>query len=127
MGRCASGLVSNPMVSRTLTGALEAREKAAQAQEPAMAALNIPSAADLERLTRRVRQVSQRLEAIEDSLDRLEERALAAAEPSAGRRIAALEQRLEEIARDLAAVRQAVVPGEQPVPRAQERLTVSDS
>ena len=36
-----------------------------------MGALNLPSAGDLERLTRRLRSVSQRLEAIEDNLDRL--------------------------------------------------------
>ena len=39
-----------------------------------MGALGIPSAADIERLTRRLRSVSQRLEGIEDSVDRLEER-----------------------------------------------------
>ena len=39
-----------------------------------MGALNLPSAADLERLTRRVRSVSQRLEGIEDGLDRLDSR-----------------------------------------------------
>ncbi len=39
-----------------------------------MGALNLPSASDLERLTRRVRSVSQRLEGIEDGLDRLEDR-----------------------------------------------------
>src|SRR2546430_17676383 len=39
-----------------------------------MGALNLPSASDIERLTRRVRSVSQRLEGIEDGLDRLEDR-----------------------------------------------------
>ena len=39
-----------------------------------MGALNIPSAADIERLTRRLRSVSQRLEGIEDGVDRLDER-----------------------------------------------------
>lgn len=92
-----------------------------------MGALNIPSAADIERLTRRLRSVSQRLEGIEDSLDRLEERAGAAVEASAGDdRSAALESRLEEMARDLAALREAVAPAGAPVPRAQERFTVSD-
>ena len=38
-----------------------------------MGALNLPSASDLERLTRRVRSVSQRLEGIEDGLDRLDD------------------------------------------------------
>jgi hypothetical protein len=37
-----------------------------------MGALNLPSASDVERLTRRLRSVSQRLEGIEDVLDRLE-------------------------------------------------------
>ena len=37
-----------------------------------MGALNIPSAADIERLTRRVRSVSQRLEGIEDGVGRLD-------------------------------------------------------
>jgi methyl-accepting chemotaxis protein len=90
-----------------------------------MGALNIPSSADIERLTRRVRSVSQRLEAIEDTLDRVEERMRAVAQPEA----AADEQllaRLEEVARDIAALREALVPGDQPVPRAQERLSVSE-
>ena len=43
-----------------------------------MGALNIPSAADIERLTRRLRSVSLRLEGIEEGVDRLD-RALAPA------------------------------------------------
>ena len=74
LGRIAEELIANPVVNRAVTGALEAREKAVQAQEAAMGALNIPSAADVERLTRRLRSVSQRLEGIEDALDRMEER-----------------------------------------------------
>jgi len=124
LGRLAEELISNPVVNRALTGALEAREKAAQAQETAMAALNLPSAADVERLTRRVRQVSQRLEAIEDSLDRLEERA-AGVDPAGGN--AALSAKLDEIAGDMAALREVVAPSAEPMPRAQERLTVGDS
>jgi hypothetical protein len=38
-----------------------------------------------------------------------------------------LSARLDEIARDLAALRAAVAPGEEPPPRAQERLTVTES
>ena len=37
-----------------------------------MGALNIPSAADIERLTRRLRSVSLRLEGIEEGVDRLD-------------------------------------------------------
>ena len=130
LGKVAEELISNPVVNRALTGAFEARDKAVQAQEAAMGALNIPSAADIERLTRRLRSVSQRLEGIEDALDRMEEQAgvtaaAVAAAPDAPP--AGHDARLEEIARDLAALREAVAPGSDPVPRAQERLTVTDS
>jgi chromosome segregation ATPase len=168
LGRIAEELAGNPMVTGALSRALEAREKALQAQEAAMGALGIPSAADIERLTRRLRSVSQRLEGIEDSVDRLDERlesiehgvtaldgqldkvggqlekiakakpgkAAAPAKPSRAtqkaekaeaERAEALEGRLEEIGRDIAALRRAVAPGEEPPPRAQERLSVADA
>jgi predicted nucleic acid-binding Zn-ribbon protein len=74
LGRLAQDLLENPLVNGAIARAFEAREKAAAAQEVAFGALNIPSAADIERLTRRVRSVSQRLEGIEDGVDRLDER-----------------------------------------------------
>ena len=131
LGRLAEELVANPVVNSAITRAFDAREKAVQAQEVAMGALNIPSAADIERLTRRLRSISQRLEGVEDALDRVEERLAPVAEASETTadddRGEAIEARLDEIARDLASLREAVVPPEQPVPRAQERLTVTDS
>jgi CRP-like cAMP-binding protein len=74
IGKLAQELIENPMVSGALSRAFETRERAMRAQEAALGALNLPSAADLERLTRRVRSVSQRLEGIEDGLDRLDQR-----------------------------------------------------
>jgi chromosome segregation ATPase len=74
IGKLAQELLENSVVSSALSTAFEARERAMRAQEVAMGALNLPSASDLERLTRRVRSVSQRLEGIEDGLDRLESR-----------------------------------------------------
>ena len=131
LGRLAEEVVANPVVNSAISRAFEAREKAVQAQEVAMGALNIPSAADVERLTRRLRSISQRLEGVEDALDRVEERLgpLAAASEAGADddRGDAVEARLDEIARDLASLREALAPAEQPVPRAQERLTVSDS
>src|SRR3954464_778342 len=70
LGRLAEELAGNPLVTGALQRAFEAREKAVAAQNVAMGALNLPSAADVERLTRRLRSVSQRLEGIEDTLDR---------------------------------------------------------
>ena len=127
LGKLVEELISNPMVSSALSRALDAREKAAHAQEAAMGALGIPSAADVERVTRRLRSVSQRLEGIEDALDRIEERIQSldtrVAETSSEEPLA---RRLDEIARDLASLRDAVAPPGEPVPRAQERLTVSE-
>src|SRR5918994_4829873 len=121
LGRIAEELIANPVVNGAITRAFEAREKAVQAQEAALGALNLPSAADIERVTRRLRSLSQRLEGIEDAIDRLEERLAVAGGQTSN---AAVEQRLDEIARDLAALRESVSPSGNPVPRAQERLTV---
>src|ERR671921_750598 len=74
LGKLAQDLLENPLVAGALTKAFDARERATQAQEAAMGALNIPSAADIERLTRRLRSVAQRLEGIKDALDRLDRR-----------------------------------------------------
>ena len=124
LGKIAEELIANPVVNGAITRAFEAREKAVQAQEAAMGALNLPSAADIERVTRRLRSLSQRLEGIEDAIDRLEERLASVAAQSSH---PAVEQRLDEIARDLAALRESVSPSESPMPRAQERLTVTES
>jgi TolA-binding protein len=98
IGRLAQELLESPMVARALTAAFETRERAARAQEVAMGALNLPSASDLERLTRRIRGVSQRLEALEDGLDRLEDRIDGLAQSSVlDQRLTAIEQTLARI------------------------------
>ena len=128
LGKIAEELISNPVINGAVARAFEAREKALQAQETALGALNLPSAADIERVTRRLRSVSQRLEGIEDAVDRLEERLAAiSASTRGGDREAQLEERLDEIGRDLARLREALAPDEVPVSRAQERLTVNES
>jgi chromosome segregation ATPase len=124
LGRIAEELIGNPVVNGAIARAFEAREKAVQAQEATMGALNLPSAADIERVTRRLRSLSQRLEGIEDSIDRLEQRL---ASIDANSSSAGVEQRLDEIARDVAALRESVSPSGSPMPRAQERLTVTES
>lgn len=102
IGKLAQELLENPMVSRALAAAFETRERATRAQEVAMGALNLPSASDLERLTRRLRSVSQRLEGIEDGLDRVEQRIerLGSATP--------IEQRLESIEQRLGRIESAL-------------------
>ena len=123
IGKLAQDLLENPLVNGAITRAFEAREKAAAAQEVAMGALNIPSAADVERLTRRVRSVSQRLEGIEDGVDRLDERIQDLARNGLAEQLARIEESLESLARDLAQLREATAAAE-PVSASQERLHV---
>lgn len=102
LGRIAQELLGSPLVSGALSRAFEARERAVHAQEAAMGALNIPSAADVDRLSRRVRSLSQRLEGIEDGVDRLDDR-LAALQGTADldARLTRMEATLEELLRRL--------------------------
>ena len=94
LGKVAKEVLENPIVTGAVGHAFTARERASAAQEMAMGALNLPTAADIERLTRRVRSVGQRLEGIEDAIDRLDERlarldaasAAAAAKPAAAKK-----------------------------------------
>ena len=97
IGKLAQELMENPMVSGALAAALGTRERAMRAQEAALGALNLPSASDLERLTRRLRSVSQRLEGIEDGLDRVEQRVQGMQSATVEERLAAVEASLERI------------------------------
>ena len=125
-GKLAEDLLANPLVSGAVARAFDAREKATAAQEATFAALNIPTAADIERLTRRVRSVSQRLEGIEDGIDRVDERVSALAS-GAGveQRLEAIEDHLGALTRELAALRESLPGSTEPVPARQERMKVS--
>lgn len=71
IGELAQALIENPTLHNAITAALGAREKAIEAQQAAMSALNLPSASDVERLERRLRSFSQRLEDLEEQIDDL--------------------------------------------------------
>jgi chromosome segregation ATPase len=71
LGELAQALIDNPTLHDAVTAALGAREKALEAQQAAMAALNLPSATDVERIERRLRSFSQRLEDVEEAIDDL--------------------------------------------------------
>jgi hypothetical protein len=111
LGQFAQQLLESPLVHRALAGAFDAREKAAQAQEAAMGALNLPSAADLERLTRRVRSLSQRLEGIEDGVDRLDERLAALPGSRIEERLGGIEEALQKLGNEVEALRKKVGAG----------------
>jgi predicted nucleic acid-binding Zn-ribbon protein len=112
LGKLAQDLLESSVVSGALSAASETRERAMRAQELALAALNLPSASDLERLTRRIRNVSQRLEGIEDALDRVEQRVGALAQGAEGERdLPSLEARLGALEAALERVESAVAAG----------------
>ncbi len=131
LGKLASDLLENPLVNSAITRAFSAREHAVHAQEAAMGALNIPSAADIERLTKRLRSVSQRLEGVEERLDGVQigvDRLVAQVE-AVGRgtdsdRFAGLEAQLVKLTLELGAVATALDAHPAPVHRSQERFEV---
>ena len=129
LGKLAQDLLENSLVNSAISRAFTARERAVQAQEAAMGALNIPSAADIERLTRRLRSVSQRLEGIEDGVDRLDQRLEALNKPAlsgAEERLTAIEGRLAELSTELGTLVSALDASPAPQPREQERLAVDE-
>jgi hypothetical protein len=123
LGKALSELLESPLLTGAIGRAFDAREKASQAQEVAMGALNLPSAADIERLTRRLRAVSHRLDGIEDGVDRLD-RALVPSGVEA--RLATIEAQLtslsdkleQAIARPAAGERSSASAPSGPAPRA---------
>ena len=83
-----------------------------------MGALNLPSAADIDRLTRRLRTVGTRLEGIEEALDRLQdgvdklaarlEAAGRSSEPGVADRVAAIEGQLSKLVNEVGHVSDAI-------------------
>jgi chromosome segregation ATPase len=71
IGEIAQALIDSPTLHNALQAAFGAREKAIEAQHAALSALNLPSAGDVERLERRLRSFSGRLEDMEEQVDDL--------------------------------------------------------
>jgi len=65
----AQALISSPAFGQAVSAAVAARDRANDAQRAAMGALNLSSQDSAERLERRVRVLSDRLEESEDRLD----------------------------------------------------------
>jgi hypothetical protein len=71
LGEVADAMLENPVLNQVLQAAFGAREAASQARDRAMHNLHVPTAAEVDRLARRLRATSERLEAVEDRLDQL--------------------------------------------------------
>jgi CRP-like cAMP-binding protein len=126
LGKLAQDLLENPLINSAIARAFGARERAAQAQEAALGALNIPSAADVERLTRRLRSVSQRMEGIEEAVDRLDQRLAGMSPARLDERLGRIEDQLAKLSGEISVLARAVDATPSPVPREQERLKVDD-
>lgn len=81
----AQAIIGSPAFGQALSAAVAARDLAGDAQRAAMEALNVSSQDEAERLQRRLRVISERLEEAEDRLD------------SATDTIRALERRVREL------------------------------
>jgi hypothetical protein len=126
LGKVTRALIDDSAVNVAVSRAFEARNKATQAQESAMGFLNIPTAADLERLTRRLRAVSQRLDAIEDTVARIEDGLREHASPSS-QRVDAIEAELATAMRMLTELYDDRAATPPPVSQDQKRLPVDDA
>ncbi len=104
IGRLAQEMLDNPVVSGALSRAFEARERASQAQGVAMGALNLPSANDVERLTRRIRSLGQRLDGIEDSVDVMNDRLASGAAAGITEGLESIREALDSISGRLDAI-----------------------
>ena len=99
-----------------------------------MGALNLPSAADIDRLTRRLRSVSTRIEGVEEGLDRLQEgvdrltdRLGALSKDAAlSERLDAVEGQLGKLVAEVGSIASALDARPAPYPREQERLAVDE-
>lgn len=85
LSELAQAIAENPVVGGALARALGAGERAAVAQRQAIGALNLASSSDFERLEARLRSFASRLEAIEDSMDELRRELAALKAREAGR------------------------------------------
>jgi uncharacterized Ntn-hydrolase superfamily protein len=74
VGELAQALLENPLFSSAVSRALGAGERAVQAQRSAIGAAGIASQADVERLEKRLRLISLRIDELEDRLDELDAR-----------------------------------------------------
>jgi chromosome segregation ATPase len=110
IGKLADDLLENPVFNSALTSAFAARDKMAQAQQSAMGALNIPSASDLDKVSRTLRSISHRLEDVEDAVEQLGVKLDQVAETAQSVRgmdehLSRIESRIDQLTRELESLR----------------------
>lgn len=118
VAKVVQDLARSPIVGEAMNAAMRVGEKASKAQEATLGAMQIPTAADIERITRRIRSVSNRIEEIEDGIDRLEHKGDSGQGGSSDveKRLGEIEKRLDTLHRDLAGLK----PPSKPKPAARK-------
>jgi len=71
LGDLAQLLIENPWMHQALQVAFGVRERASEAGTAVIRNLNLPTGNDVDRVARRLRSLSERLEEVEDAIDRL--------------------------------------------------------
>lgn len=95
-------LVEQPLTQRLLSEASALRDRTIRVQEATMGAMNLPTAADLARLERRLRSVVDAVARLDDHLARVESRIRRAEQAaSSAPELAELKAEVEALRREL--------------------------
>jgi hypothetical protein len=111
LGKLAGEVLESERLGKAFGRLLGARASATHVQEAAMGLLNVPTAGDIEKLTRRVRSLSDRLGGIEDSLTRIEG-SLRRQGDNISQRLDTIEKELAGASRKIADLEAARLPDE---------------
>jgi hypothetical protein len=95
-------LVDQPITQRLLTEASSLRDRTIRMQEATLGALNLPTAADLVKLERRLRSLTEAVAGLDEHLDRVEGRLRRSETAGAGPTLAELSAAVESLREELA-------------------------
>lgn len=102
--KVVSAAFETPIVGAAIERVAASKDAAIHAQAALMAAMNLPTAMELDRVLAQLRSISQRLEDVEDALEHLGSRlAPLTAMPA---RLAEIEKRVDDIAERIARAEQ---------------------
>ena len=84
LAELVQALLENPVLKQMIDRAFGARDAATSATSQALKNVGVPSSSEVDRLERRLRGLSERLEAVEDRLDELAAEAVASRRKDSG-------------------------------------------
>ncbi len=101
VGWLAQEVLDNQVVKGAVQGVTDAGQKVFETREMFFGVLDLSSASEMQKLTRRLRSISQRLEDVEDGFDRLSERTAGASSADVATKISGLEDQLDALSQQL--------------------------